>query len=126
MARGKRDKKNIRYLQFKGGYTQIIVTQLRALLEGYRLGHFRRNEVPVFATRLEFAARHPNCKKLTLARVLNCNSHRKGKRHLSQSQIDDAVRKLHQYLPSFQVEFEVEWRHAEKKPHSKPVARKIL
>jgi hypothetical protein len=126
MARGKRDKKNIRYWQFKGGYAQAEDTQLRALLEGYRLGHFRRNEIRVFSARLEFAARHPNSKKLTLARVLNCNSHRKGNRHLSQSQIDDAARKLDRFLPNLQVEFEAEWRHAGKKPHTKPVARKVL
>ncbi len=126
MARGKRDKKNIRYHQFKGGYAQVMDTQLRALLEGYRLGHFRRNEIRVFAARLEFSARHPNCKNLTIVRVLNCNSHRKGNRHLTQSQIDDAARKLDLYLPSLQVEFEAEWRQAEKKPHTKPVARKVL
>ena len=126
MARGKQDKKNIRYLQFKGGYVQVKETQLRALLEGYRLGYFRRNEVRVFAARLEFAARHPNCKKLTLVRVLNCNSHRKGNRHLSQSQIDDAAQKLNRYLPSLQVEFEAQWRQAEKTPHAKPVARTVL
>ena len=60
------DKKNIRYWQFEGGYAQAWDTQLRALLEGYRLGHFRRNEVRVFAARLEFAARHPNSKQLQL------------------------------------------------------------
>ena len=126
MARGKRDKKNVRYQQFKSGYAQVKDTQLRALLEGYRLGHFHRNEIRVFAARLEFAARHPNCKKLTIARVLNSDSLRKGNRRLSQSQIDDAARKLDRFLPSLQVEFEAEWRQAKKTPHAKPVARKVL
>jgi len=119
-------RKTFAIYKFKGGYAQVMDTHLRALLEGYRLGHFCRNEIRVFAARLEFAARHPNSKKLTLVRVLNCKSHRKGNRHLSQSQIGDAARKLDQYLPSLQVEFEAEWRQAGKKPHTKPVARKVL
>ena len=120
------NKKNIRYRQFAGGYAQVNDTQLRALLEGYRLGHIRRNEVRVFAARLEFAARHPNCKKLTIVRVLNCNSHRKGNRRLTQTQIDDAARKLDRFLPKLQVEFEAEWCQADRTPHAKPVARKVL
>lgn len=122
--RGKR--KNIRYQQFLGGYAQVEDTQLRALLEGYRLGRFRRNEIRVFAARLEFAARHPNCKKLTIIRVLNCKSHRKGNRRLSQSQIDDAARKLDRFLPKLQVEFEARWRKSDRISHAKPVARKSL
>ncbi len=126
MTQGNRDKKNIRYHQFNGGYAQVMDTQLRALLEGYRLGHFRRNEIRVFAARLEFSARHPNCKNLTIVRVLNCNSHRKGNRHLTQSQIDDAAQTLDQYLPALQIGFETEWLQSGKKPHNKPVARKVL
>ena len=74
------DKKSIRYLQFQDGYVKVADTQLRALLEGYRLGYFRRNEVRVFAARREFEARHPNSKRLTLGRVLNCDS-QSGIRH---------------------------------------------
>jgi hypothetical protein len=121
-----RNKENVRYWQFEGGYAQAWDTQLRALLEGYRLGHFRRNEVRVFAARLEFTARHPNSKRLQLARILNWNSHHKGNRWLSASQIDDAARKLDQYLPKLQVEFEAEWERAERTPSLKPVARAAL
>jgi hypothetical protein len=127
MARKKhRNKENIRYWQFEGGYAQAWDTQLRAVLEGYRLGHFRRNEVRVFAARLEFAARHPNSKRLQLARILNWNSHHKGNRRLSASQIDDAARKLDQYLPKLHVEFEAEWEQAERTSCLKPVARAVL
>lgn len=127
MARSKKkNKKNIRYWQFEGGYARAWDTQLRALLEGYRLGYVRRNEVRVFAARLEYSAKHPNSKKLDLARILNCNSMRKGNRRLSESQIDDAARKLDEYLPSLQVGFEAEWEQAEKTPYLKPVARRIL
>ena len=127
MTRIKRgDKKSIRYQQFQGGYAQVEDTQLRALLEGYRLGHFRRNEIRVFAARLEFAARHPNCKRLSLARVLNCDSQRKGNRRLSTSQITVAARKLGRFLPHLQVDFNTEWRRAGRTVQSKPVARKVL
>ncbi len=127
MARGKQSNYgNIGYQQFQGGYAQVHDTRLRALLEGYRLGQFRRNEIRVFAARLEFAARHPNSKKLTLARVLNAGSHQKGNRRLSASQIAAAARNLDQLLPCLESEFEVAWRQDGRSPQVKPVARKVL
>ena len=127
MVRSKqKNKKNIRYWQFEGGYAQAEDTQLRALLEGYRLGHFRRNEVRVFAARLEFGARHPNSKRLQLDRVLNWNSIRKGNRRLTASQIEEATRMLDNYLPQLQVQYESEWEQADRTPIQKPIARKIL
>lgn len=125
MSRNRRAKENIRYWQFEGGYAQEEATRLRALLEGYRLGQFRRNEVRVFAARLEYAAKHPNCKKLDLARILNCNSYRKGNRRLSKSQIDAAGHNLDQCLPGLRVICEANWDQAGT-PHSKPVPRKVL
>ena len=127
MKRIKRgDKTNIRYQQFQGGYAQVEDTRLRALLEGYRLGHFHRNEIRVFAARSEFAARHPNSKKLTLARVLNCDSHRRGNRRLSASQIAEAGQRLDRLLPQLQTEFAAHLHETGRSPQSKPVARKVL
>ncbi|QDU57516.1 hypothetical protein [Aeoliella mucimassa] len=126
MARGKRNKSNIRYWQFEGGYARVEETQLRALLEGYRLGIFRRNEVRVFAARLEFAARHPNSNRLQLARILNWNSHRKGNRRLTAGQIGDAARALNRHLPRLQLELNSQSEHPAASSHEKPVARKVL
>ncbi len=125
MARGPKQK-NIRYQQFQGGYAQVYKTELRAVLEGYRLGELRRNESRIFAARLEFAAKHPNCKRLTIARILNCDSKRKGNRRLSNSQIEESARNLDRVLPSLQGEFETLRQEAGKTPQKKPVARKVL
>ncbi len=45
-------KKSVRYRQFSGGYAKVCEIEIRALLEGYRQGLVRRNEVRVFAARL--------------------------------------------------------------------------
>jgi hypothetical protein len=126
MGRGKRDKSNVCYWQFEGGYAQVEEAKLRALLEGYRRGFFRRDEVRVFAARLEYAARHPNNERLQIVRVLNWKSHRKGNRRLSGLQIAEAARKLDRHLPSLQVEFEAAAGKPDRPVQRKPVARKAL
>lgn len=126
MSKGNRTKKNIRYWQFEGGYAQARELELRAVLEGYRLGHFRRNEVRVYAARLEHSVRHPNAKRLDLARILNCHSHLKGNRRLSQRQIDDAAVNLDAMLPVILDERESQFESEGRRGNRKPVARKVL
>jgi len=74
---------------------------------------------------LEYTAKHPNCKNLDLARILNCNSYRKGNRRLSNSQIETASHNLDQFLPGLQVTCDANWDQAGIS-HSKPVPRKVL
>jgi len=109
------------------GTKQIYLAPTISVFRGIcRLGIFRRNEVRVFAARLEFAARQPNRKRLQLARVLNWNSHRKGNRHLTAREIDNAARKLDRHLPRLQVEFENASGQSVTSSQKKPVARKVL
>lgn len=126
MSKGNRTRKNIRYWQFEGGYAQARELELRAVLEGYRLGLFRRNEVRVYAARLEHSARHPNARRLDLARILNCHSHLKGNRRLSQRQIDSAASKLDALLPIILDKQESRFQSEGRRGTRKPVARKVL
>jgi hypothetical protein len=125
MSQNRNDKRSIRYRQFAGGYAQALDTQLRAVLEGYRQSLFGRNEVRVFAARLEQSALHEKS-SVSLYRIVNCHSQRKGNRRLSEGEIQTAVQKLDQFLPTLQAECEIEWRREEKEPAQKPVARKVL
>jgi len=125
MSHNRNDKRNIRYRQFAGGYAQALDTKLRAILEGYRQGHFGRNEVRVFAGRLEQAALHEKS-GVSLYRIINCQSQRKGNRRLSEGDIQTAVETLDQFLPTLQAECESEWHREEREPQVKPVARKVL
>jgi hypothetical protein len=125
MSQNRNDKRSIRYRQFVDGYAQTLDTQLRAVLEGYRQGLFGRNEVRVFAGRLEQAALH-EASNVSLYRIINCQSQRKGNRRLSEGEIQTAVQKLDQFLPALQAACEAEWRREEREPAQKPVARKVL
>src|SRR5690349_4132358 len=107
MPRNRNDKRSIRYRQFTDGYAQALDTQLRAVLEGYRLGHFRRNEIRVYAARLEQAALFKSS-NVTLYRIINCKSQAKGNRRLSHTEIQAAAQQLDEVLPSLQLEFEME------------------
>lgn len=125
MPQKRNDKRNIPYRQFADGYAQAFDTQLRAVLEGYRQGLFGRNEVRVFAGQLEQSALHKGS-RVSLYRIINCESQRKGNRRLSEGEIQTAVEKLDQLLPKLQAECEAEWRREEREPTLKPVARKVL
>lgn len=114
------DKSSIRYRQFVGGYAQALDTQLKAVLDGYQRGLLRRNEVRVFAALLEQSALHRDS-KVSLYRIINCQSQRKGNRRLSSGEIQTAIETLDRVLPSLQQECETERPAA-----SKPVARKVL
>ncbi len=92
------DKNSVRYRQFQGRYAKVPKTQLQAMLEGYRLGIFRRNEVRLFAAHWEDAALHKES-RVSLYRIVNCDSQRKGNRRLSQGQIDSAMAVLNEWLP---------------------------
>ena len=125
MPHNRNDKRSVRYRQFAGGYAKALDSQLRAILEGYRRGHFRRNEVRVFAGRLEQAALHEKS-NVSLYRIVNCHSQRKGNRRLSNGEIQTAVHRLDHFLPVLQAECEAEWRREEWESKAKPVARKVL
>lgn len=114
------DKASIRYRQFEGGYAQALDSQLRAVLAGYERGLLRRNEVRVFAGRLEQAALH-HSSKVTLHRIINCQSQRKGNRRMSDGEIQTAIETLDRTLPPLQRECETE-----RPAVNKPVARRVL
>ncbi len=114
------DKASIRYRQFEGGYAQALDSQLRAVLAGYQRGLLRRNEVRVFAGRLEQAALH-HSSKVTLHRIINCQSQRKGNRRMSDGEIQTAIETLDRTLPPLQRECETE-----RPAFNKPVARRVL
>lgn len=114
------DKRSIRYRQFAGGYAQALDSQLMAVLAGYERGLLQRNEVRVFAGRLEQSALH-KASNVSLYRIINCQSQRKGNRRLSGGEIQTAIESLDRVLPSLQKEIEVE-----RPATTKPVARKVL
>ena len=114
------DKGSVRYRQFAGGYAQALDSQLRAVLTGYQRGLLSRNAVRVFAGRLEQTALH-QASKVTLYRIINCQSQRKGNRRLSSGDIQTAIETLDLVLPPLQQECE-----AERPAANKPVARKVL
>lgn len=119
--KGKRN--NVRYQQFQGGYARVAAAQLQGLLEGYRLGIFRRNEVRVFAGRWEREALHRDS-LVTLYRVINCQSQRKGNRRLSHAAIAAAAATLDEHLPRLQEQCAA--GAGEANAELKPVARRLL
>jgi hypothetical protein len=125
MSQTRQDKRSIRYRQFAGGYAQASDLQLKALLEGYRRGLFRRNEVRVFAARLEQAALHERS-NVSLYRIVNCQSQRKGNRKLSEGEIQTAVEKLDQVLSLLVAAIEAQEQSGNQQTMQKPVARKAL
>lgn len=79
----------------------------------------------MFAGQLELEALHKES-NVSLYRIINCHSQRKGNRRLSEGEIQTAVQTLNQFLPSLQAEFDNDWRREEREPHVKPIARKAL
>jgi hypothetical protein len=59
--------------------------------------------------------------KVTLHRIINCQSQRKGNRRMIDGEIQTAIETLNQVLPTLQREAE-----AEQAPAKKPVARRVL
>lgn len=116
----RKDKANIRYRQFVGGYAQALDSQLMAVLDGYQRGLLRRNEVRVFAALLEQSALHRDS-KVSLYRIVNCQSQRRGNRRLTSGEIQTAIESLDRTLPQLQREYE-----SERPATNKPVARKVL
>lgn len=114
------DKKSVYYRQFQGGYAKVKAIELRALMEGYKQRLFRRNEVRVFAARLEASALHKES-RVSLYRIVNCDSKKKGNRRLTQSQIDAALANLDEWLPLVAVRLAEETTE-----RTKPVARRII
>jgi hypothetical protein len=68
-----------------------------AVIAGYKAGKLKRNELRVFAARLEETALHEKS-RVELARILNCNSGMKGVRRLRDSEIRGAGNTLDAWL----------------------------
>ena len=119
------NKQSVRYRQFQGGYAKVPASQLRAMLEAYRLGLFRRNEVRVFAARWEAVALHKNS-SVSLYRIVNCQSQNKGHRRLSHADIDAADTKLSRWLPQLEAKVLSPSDVVQSQAIPKPVARRVL
>jgi hypothetical protein len=74
--------KGIDYWEFRDGYAVTSEAKVTAVIAGYKAGKLKRNELRVFAARLEETALHEKS-RVELARILNCNSGMKGVRRLS-------------------------------------------
>lgn len=114
-------KKSIYYKQFKsGGYAQITVGELRALMEGYRLGHLKRNEVRLFAARWEHSVRHQDS-KTSLYAIVNKGTKQKNNRRLSHRQIDVSAAVLDEWIPQLCEQVVDDYSR-----RVRPVSRKVL
>jgi hypothetical protein len=119
------NKQSVRYRQFQDGYAKVPARQLGAMLQGYRLGLFRRNEVRVFAALWEAASLHQDS-LVSLYRIVNCQSKKKGNRRLSQSAIDAAATKLRRLLPELESRTLLGPNDKPIPATTKPVARRVL
>ena len=83
-------KKEMNYREFRGGYTKVPKAEVEAIIEGYRAGRLKRAELRVWAGTIEYRAL---CKdsRVTLYRVVNSDTADRGKRRLSEREINDAL-----------------------------------
>lgn len=88
-----RVRKGIDYFEFRDGYAVTTEAEVMGLIAGCRDGRLRRNEVRLFAARLERRALHKKS-KVDLARILNCRSGTRGVRRLRTSEIERAAEVL--------------------------------
>ncbi len=121
----RRDKQSVRYRQFQGGYAKVPVSQLRAMLEGYRQRIFQRDEVRVFAARWEAAALHKDS-QVSLYRIVNCHSKKRRHRRMSHAEIDFAESNLAKRLPQLEQQLAEEHDAFQSGATTKPVARRVL
>lgn len=94
-----RAAKGIDYWEFRDGYAVTSEAMVTAIITGYRAGRLKRNELRVFAARLEETVLHKKS-RVDLARILNCNSGIKGVRRLRDSEITEAGKSLDTWLGS--------------------------
>ena len=118
-------KKSVNYRQFQGGYARVPSSTLRAVLEGYRLGQLRRAEVRVFAAQCEAAALHKDS-RVSLYRIVNCQSQQKGNRRMSHAEIETAAATLGKVLPKCEAQLSGSSEDSQKPATTKPVARRVL
>ena len=85
--------KGIDYFEFRDGYAVSTRAEVLRVIAGYRSRRLRRNELRLFAARLEMTALHKKS-KVDLARILNCRSGVNGVRRLSNSVIAGATTTL--------------------------------
>lgn len=106
-------KNNVNYLEFDRGYSLIGRDALLGVIQAYRSGEFRKNELRVFAALFERSALHKQS-KVDIYRIVNQDSLRRGVKRLSESQIDAALEKVSQLIGNHST------------GESKPVSRKYL
>lgn len=81
-----RVKNGIDYFEFRDGFAVTTKVEVMAVIAGYRERRLKRNELRLFAARMEQKALHKKS-KVDLARILNCKSGANGVRRLSNSPI---------------------------------------
>ena len=99
--------------------------ELRAVLEGYRQGILRRDDVLVFAAHWEAAALHKDS-QVSLYRIVNCYSKKRKHRRLSHAEIDTAANKLAAHLPQLEQQLAEDHDNCQSSKNTKPVARRVL
>lgn len=119
------DKQSVQYRQFQDGYAKVPAIQLRAILEGYRKRLFCRDDVRVFAARWEAAALHKDS-EVSLYRIVNCQSAKKGHRRMSRAEIDAATTNLDDMLPQLERQLAQKQENDAYQATTKPVARRVL
>ena len=119
------NKKSVNYRQFQGGYARVPSSTLRAVLEGYRQGQLRRAEVRVFAAQCEAVALHKDS-RVSLYRIVNCQSQQKGNRRMSNAEIETAAAILGKLLPELEAQLFGSPGDPQQSTTTKPVARRVL
>jgi len=93
---------SLHYQEFIGRFAQVGVEELESLFDGIRSGLFKKNEIRVWAARIELLEQ-PVDGKVTLNRIIN----RKGNRLLKPSEIDKAGSVLDAYGGRPQTNFHI-------------------
>ncbi len=92
-----RKNSGVEYFEYRDGYAVSTQADVLAVLEGYRVKKAKRNELRLFAAKLEHQALHKKS-KVDLDRILNCRSKTRGIRRLSPTEIARADQKLDSIL----------------------------
>ncbi len=88
--------KHIDWAEFRGNYSVVNRSEIKAILMGYRHGQIRKNELRVYAARLETRALHPKS-KVDIYRIVNPQKSRRrripaGAVARSLETVDDVLR----------------------------------
>lgn len=86
----KKNKNSINYLEFEGGYALVNTSVIDAIVDGYRQGSIRKNELRAFAAILECNAMHKDS-KVDLYRIINQGTGVKGVKRLTNKEINASI-----------------------------------